>query len=95
MPQTERKGFKVVNFQDQTSTLVRELKILYKFPTPPPTITQEDLAEVEYLSQTVKSARQALAQKRRMIRFGLEHGAVVEPGLRKATLEKKARLRIA
>lgn len=70
-------------------------RIVYKFPSSPLRITQEDLAECEFLAQSARTATKALQEKRFMIRFGLEHGALVEPGLRSVRLEKRKRLRIA
>jgi hypothetical protein len=52
-------------------------------------ITQEDLAEEELLRQESKAASEHWRTKRLEIRTALEAGAVVEPGIRLATLKKR------
>lgn len=55
-------------------------------PGPKKMVSQEDLAEEEFLRQEAKTATDKLQNKRREIREALEAGAAVEPGIRQVTL---------
>lgn len=77
---TERK-LKIVSDKDP--------EVEYLYPAGPGVITQADLAELAVLRKKKRELEAAIKEKRFLIRYGLEHGLEVEPGMRSARFHKK------
>lgn len=75
--------------QSKIVEISRKYQVVYQYPQTPNVITQEDLAEVAILRQKKRDIEALLKKKRFLIRFGLEHGAQIEPGMRSARVGKK------
>lgn len=75
--------------QSKIVEISRKHQVVYQYPQIPKVITQEDLAEVAVLRQKKRDIEVLLKRKRFLIRFGLEHGALIEPGMRSARVGKK------
>jgi predicted lysophospholipase L1 biosynthesis ABC-type transport system permease subunit len=83
MGQATEHKLKIVGAKDP------DPEVEYQYPTAPGVITQRDLAELAVLRKQKRELDAAVKEKRFLIRFGLEHGAMVEPGTRSARINKK------
>lgn len=80
--QTERK-LKIVGAKDP------EPDVEYQYPEGPGIITQRDLTELAVLRKQKRELEKAIKEKRFLIRYNLERGVQIEPGMRSAHLNKK------